>query len=138
MSDMAMKYAACKRAKKMAVGGLVGGQPQAKSSKAADNTAYKDPGAPQLYEFGEGDRIGRIMEKRYSKGGMVANETPPVVDSEPNEFDDLVLRDDLESSYTGANSGDEVGNAALDEDDNDMIVRIMRSRSKKDSMPRPA
>ena len=46
----------------------------------------------------------------------------------PNEFDDLVLRDNLESSYTGADSGDYLG--APDEDDSrlDMISRIMRKR----------
>lgn len=88
---------------------------------------------------GYGDEIvDRIMRKCYSKGGMVANDTPPIADSEEADYDDLALRDDLESSYTGANSGDELGDAQEDEDRHDIVSRIMKSRAKKDRMPRPA
>ncbi len=85
--------------------------------------------------------IDHIMKKRaYSKGGMVANDvgTGQEADKLPNQFDDLVLRDDLESSYTGANSGDELGNAQEDEDRRDIVAMIMKSRKKKDRLPSPA
>jgi len=88
--------------------------------------------------IGGDSAVDRIMAKRYSQGGRVANDTPPLADSEENDFDDLALRDDLESSYTGKNSGDELGNAHTHEQDEDTISRIMRSRAKKDRMPRPA
>jgi hypothetical protein len=97
----------------------------------------------------EMDMVDRIMAKRempsretagaYSRGGMVANEdsgesasTPHrMAKDEPNEFDDLALRDDLESDYTGANSGDEDGSTLNQTDGEDMVDRIMRKRSKK-------
>ncbi len=92
------------------------------------------------------DMISRIMRKRaekYSEGGRVANSDHGVDDEDlagfsPNEFDDLTLRDDLEFSYTGENSGDHLGNEQEDEDRRDIISRIMRSRKLKDKMPRPA
>lgn len=94
----------------------------------------------------EDELIHRIMQhraNRYSRGGMIANESGigklnQMADSKPNMFDDLVLRDDLESSYTGANSGDEIGNEQEDHDRSDIIAKIMASRRKKDRMPRPA
>jgi hypothetical protein len=82
-----------------------------------------------------GDVVDRIM---MSRGGKVANETEDLVDFAPNQFDDLVLRDDLEQSYTGANSGDHLGNMAEDERERDMIAKIMKSRALKGRMPRPA
>lgn len=84
------------------------------------------------------DLVMRIMNKRYSKGGMVANESDEYADEMPNEFDELVLGDDLESTYSGANSGDELGDEQEDEDRKDIVSRIMKSRSKKDRMPNPA
>lgn len=88
----------------------------------------------------DADMIARIMHKRkmYSKGGMVANDTPPIADDMPADYDDLALRDDLESSYDGENSGDMDGNAAMDERDADVVSKIMSSRKKKDRNPRPA
>jgi hypothetical protein len=44
----------------------------------------------------------------------------------------------MEFCYTGANSGDEVGDEQEDEDEHDMVSRIMKSRLKKDRMPHPA
>jgi hypothetical protein len=90
------------------------------------------------------DSIDRIMGKRkkMSEGGMVANggddDLETMADGKPNNFDDLALRDDLESSYTGANSGDERGNAQEDMDRRDAVSRIMRQRKMKQSNPRPA
>lgn len=94
----------------------------------------------------EDDLVSRIMQSRanqYSRGGMIANESgigklSQMADGKPNQFDDLALRDELESAYTGANSGDELGNEQEDHDRNDIVARIMASRRKKDRMPRPA
>jgi hypothetical protein len=85
--------------------------------------------------------VDRIM-KKMSQGGKVANADHGPNDSrlagfDPNEFDDLVLRDDLESSYTGANSGDEIGNTQEDDDRDDIVSRIMKSLNKKDKLPSP-
>jgi hypothetical protein len=98
--------------------------------------------------FQDGGLINRVMAKRkmMSEGGKVANRDQGVstesgdelLDLKGNEFDDLALRDDLESSYTGANSGDELGNDLEDEDRKDIVARILRSRAKRDKLPRPA
>lgn len=108
------------------------------------------------YEDCYDDMVDRIMMKRhgamedysdldrYSEGGKVANQEHGPNDSrlagfDPNEFDDLVLRDDLTSSYgEDDNAGDALGNDQEDEDRDDIISRIMRSRKKKDRMPNPA
>ncbi len=95
----------------------------------------------QSFPEEEHDLVGRIMKQRmkhYSEGGKVANDTPVDADFEDNQFDDLVKDDDLDSSYTGANSGDELGNDQEDEDRHDIISRIMKSRKLKDRMPHPA
>lgn len=81
---------------------------------------------------GDKDLVSRVMSKRMSKGGQVANQEHGYKDSkladfDENEFDDLVLRDDLESEYDAENSGDELGM----DDDEDMVSRVMRSRKKK-------
>lgn len=91
----------------------------------------------------DGDIVDRIMRKgmnKMSKGGMVANQEHGPMDEDladfsKNEFDDLVLRDDLDQSYTGANSGDEIGDGQEDEDRRDIVSRIMKSRKMKDKMP---
>ena len=91
--------------------------------------------------------IAKIMMGRmkgYSEGGKVANEEsgestdePTFAKADGNEFDDLALRDDLEFSDTGANSGDEDDDSEQDHERSDIISRIMRSRSKKDRMSIP-
>ena len=91
----------------------------------------------EMAEHEDNDMIARIMRQRYSEGGRVANETPPEADFAPNEFDDLALRDDLEFSETGANSGDEQGDAREDHDRADIVSRVMASRRKKDKLPNP-
>lgn len=97
-------------------------------------------------ESHEMDMVGRIMkqhQQHFSEGGKVANQDHGPMDSrladfEQNEFDNLSLRDDLESSYTGASSGDELGDEQEDKDRSDIIARIMKSRAKKDRLPNPA
>lgn len=87
------------------------------------------------------DMIGHIMKRRMmmSKGGMVANDTPVEADFEKNDFDDLAMHDHLEDHYTGADSGDELGDHEEDEDRRDVVSQIMRSRRKKmGHNPRPA
>lgn len=92
------------------------------------------------------DMVEKIMMKRMpkdepvymSEGGKVANEDsgesvsdPVYAKANPNEFDDLALRDDLSSSYNAMNSGDEDGSKLnQDDDDEDMTGRIMKKRSK--------
>lgn len=73
----------------------------------------------------------------YSHGGKVANNTHPFEYEfhTPNEFDDLVNRDDLEFHYTGKNSGDYLSDAREDHDRKDMVAKIMKSRAKKDKSP---
>lgn len=102
------------------------------------------------YEDDELGLVGRIMHKRsmdysdldrYSEGGRVANDTGTgqEADKLPNQHDDLVLRDDLESTYgEDDNAGDDLGNGQEDEDRKDIVARIMRSRAKKDRLPSPA
>jgi hypothetical protein len=88
----------------------------------------------------EDDMIEHIMKKRkhYSHGGKVSNEDEPVADSEPAEYDDMEKDDHLEEHYSGKNSDDEDGDEAEDEDRRDVVSMIMKSRKKKDKMPRPA
>ena len=88
--------------------------------------------------------VMRIMmgrAKGYSEGGKVANEEsgestdePTMAKADGNEFDDLALRDDLEFKDTGANSGDMDDDAKENHDRDDIVSRIMKSRSKRDRM----
>lgn len=64
----------------------------------------------------------------FSEGGRVANDVGVAeADKEPAEYDDLVLRDNLED---GAPSGNERGSEALDEEDADIVAKVMKSRKK--------
>lgn len=90
------------------------------------------------HEMAHGGMIERILAKHYSKGGMVANDVEPIADEMSANYDYLSTHDDLEEHLTGANSGDELGDAQEDHDRKDIIARILKSRAKKDRMPRPA
>lgn len=109
----------------------------------------KDMKKPDLYAAGgfvdeeeesgyPEELVSRIMKSRYSEGGQIANDSKVLADFMDAQYDVLPKEDDLESSYTGENSGDEIGNEQEDMDRKDIISRIMKSRSKKDRMPRPA
>jgi hypothetical protein len=115
--------------------------------------AYGGEAGDGMYEDDEQSLVDRIMHQhsddehdldRYSRGGQVANQEHGENNNElagfsPNEFDDLVLRDDLESSYgDDDNSGDAIGNEQEDQDRHDIVARILRSQKKKDKLPRPA
>lgn len=83
------------------------------------------------------DMVSKVLGERMSKGGMIANDEEVHADEMPNEFDDLVLRDDLELSYDGANSGDELGDTDEDKKHNQMVAMAMMKRRKQHN-PRPA
>lgn len=95
--------------------------------------------AHKVDDMMDDDIVDRVMEKRQklSEGGIVANKTEVEADFDPAEFDDLVLRDDLELDNSGATSGDELGNAQEDEDRRDIVAKVMRKRMKQTN-PRPA
>lgn len=84
--------------------------------------------------MGDDDLVMRIMKKRYAQGGAVE----PVADFEPNDFDEMDLEPAEHFHETGANSGDEDGDEAEDDDRKDIVSKIMKSRKKKDKLPRPA
>lgn len=150
--SMAMKYAMQKRSKKMGAPcdehgemgcGMCHGGKMAEGGFVEDEEASGYQAMPEPDEDDDGDDDGsngivdRIM-KRFAKGGAVANDTPPEADFEENDFDVLPEMEDTEADETGANSGDEMGDKQEDEDRHDIVGRIMKSRSKKDRMPRPA
>jgi hypothetical protein len=127
--SLAISYNMKKKARKMAEGGVI--QP----------IDAPEPGHEPLpaEDHESDDMVSRVMKKRmYSKGGMIANEDSgesasspdEMAKDQPNEFDDLALRDDLSFSYTDENSGDEHG-SKLNQEEDDMISRIMRKRSMK-------
>lgn len=83
------------------------------------------------------DMVGRIMKKRqhmYSKGGMVSNDDHPFEYEfeTPDQFDDLVLDDHLESKGTDNERGNMYGS-----DHKDPVATVMMKR-KKQHNPRPA
>ena len=96
----------------------------------------------QMDDMDHDDVVDSIMRERYSEGGRVANggddDWENLADFKPNEFDDLALRDGLESDNSGDADGDFLGDTREDEDRHDIVAQIMRSRSKRDRMPRPA
>lgn len=136
---MALKYGMQKR---MAKGGQVcemhgtHGCMMCHGGKMAEGGDVGDASMPKEDDGSDGI-VDRIM-KRFAKGGAVEQETPPIADGEEAQYDDIVDMEDTEADETGANSGDEIGDAAEDEDERDIVKRIMKSRGKKDKMPRPA
>lgn len=114
------------------------------TGKRPKNEIYDEEISDKEIDDAEGDDddlVSKIMKKRakpMSKGGQVANEAGPIVDSMPAEYDDLVKDDHLAFHETGANSGDELGDAQEDMDRRDIVSMIMKSRKKKDHLPRPA
>lgn len=143
MRDFATAHAMRKRMKKMCSGGKMMADGGFVSKEEAEYDPVEQP-MPKMNEAAEHedmDMIKRIMAQHFSKGGQVANDVGVAeADELPAEYDDLVLRDNdmSDADYTAANSGDEHGNAAMDERNDDLIARIMASRRKKDRLPRPA
>lgn len=105
-----------------------------KSCKAC---GYAEGGLVNPMPEDDGDIVGSLMAKR--SGGPVANDTEAFSpDSEPSQYDEMVKDDDLEMSYDAKDSGDEDGNEALDDEDEDVVDSVMKSRKKKDKNPKPA
>jgi len=76
------------------------------------------------------DMVGRICQNRYSKGGQVANDVGVAeADKLPAEYDELVLTGGLPDDDSGA--GNEIGNEAVAEEDEDVVSKILSSRKKK-------
>ena len=120
--NFAIAYNMAKKAgpKKMAEGGCTGceaGCPGC-SPKASSGT-------------GSLDLVGRIMSaKGYSKGS--AGKEEPVADFEADDFDASEGEETGVEPETAASSGDEIGDPKEEARENDdMVLRIMRSRSKK-------
>jgi hypothetical protein len=153
--SMAIAYAMKKRAKQMGYGGMAkggmckhgemncemchGGM-MAEGGMAHAEDDYDPMEKPRskrndAAEMEDDDMVDRIMRKRMSEGGRVANDDEVTADFEPNEFDDLVKDDHLEAHYPGS---EELGDEQEDMDRHDIVSRIMRSRMKKDRNPRPA
>lgn len=123
-------------------------------SKLEEMQSMPDPKLKGLAEGGEvgeqsplskgdmyDDLVDRIMmHKSYSEGGKVSNDVGDgeIADEKENQFDDLVLDDDMEFNYTGDNSGDHIGDEQEDDDRRDIVSKIMKSNRKKDRNPRPA
>lgn len=153
MASLAVAYSLNKKRKKMAEGGKVKPAPspspapnivdadKAKDFRKSFSSAFAK-GGKVVDEKAEGGAVG-CPSCGYSEGGKIANQEHGENNNElagfsPNEFDDLVLRDDLESDSDGANNGDELGNEQEDSDRKDIVSKIMASRKKKDKNPRPA
>lgn len=108
--------------------------------EASPGNCYEHPVENQS-EGPEDDMVGRIMKKmqqHFSEGGKVSNDDhmEDLADFDENDFD-VMPEDDLEEHYTGANSGDHLGNEQEDHDREDIVSRIMKSRKKKDKLPNP-
>lgn len=143
--SIAIAYNTAKRAQSKAMGGSCdascGEQCTVHPKAYADGGEADSPEMQPTPVLGSGDKddmVGRVMAKRMSKGGEVANGPGEKAAEEMDDFDDLSKDDTLEFSYTGENSGDELGDAQEDDDRKDIVSRIMRSRAKKDRNPRPA
>lgn len=145
--SFAAAYAAKKHMKKMAKGGAVeddgASMPVSTDGMNEKCAPHGKMGCGMCHggamakggEVGSGfsdDMVDRIMKHRYAKGGEVS------ADEEPNDFDVMDKEEVPDFHETGANSGDELGNEHEDEDERDVVSRIMKSRYKKDKMPRPA
>lgn len=118
-----------------------GSQGSSQDNESQREEMYEHAVENQGFPEDEEDLVSRIMrqhQEHYSEGGKVANDSEPMADDEDAQYDDLVKDDDLEEHYTGANSGDELGDQELEDEMHDIISRIMRSRAKKDRNPVPA
>lgn len=132
--SMAMKYGLMKR-QKMAEGGMACAGAECPGCEKCKGGMMMAEGGEVKEDDGSEGIVDRIM-KRFAKGGDVGE---PVADFEKNDFDYLDQADPgADADDTGASSGDEIGDEQEDEDRDDVVGRIMKSRAKKDRMPRPA
>ena len=125
--SMAVKYGMMKRAQ----GGECEGEGcQSPRCMAHGGMVGSEPSADE--EFG--DLVSRVMAKRLSQGGMVANDTSIEAPLEENEFDLLVKDGGLSHGELGSN---EHGDESVDDESDDVVSRVMKKR-KKDHNPSPA
>lgn len=155
--SLAIAYAMKKKSKKMAHGGMMEDEARRKAQYSMDgNEAHievpmtHEESSHRMSDFedktmgndDDADMITRIMHKRkmMAEGGpVVADEMGEQSDDHSADFDYLSIGDlDDSTTNSGAADGDELGNHVEDEDRRDIVSRIMKSRSKKDRMPKPA
>ena len=127
MKDFALAYSLMKRKK---------AQPELEHE-----TPHEQEEHEEVMPHGKRDLVDRVMEKHFSKGGVVANDgeddLDEMADGRDNEFDVMPIEDELEDHETGANSGDELGDKEQDKDRHDPVMRAM-VKYKKQRNPRPA
>ncbi len=75
------------------------------------------------------DLVGKIMAGRKSPGSIANDVGVAEADKLPAEYDELVLSGGLGEDESGP--GNEMGNEALEEEDSDVVSKIMSSRRKK-------
>lgn len=148
MKNMALAYGMKKKMMK-AKGGMVNTHDMPEASVKSEMTVEPDPidhaaseaAKKELYvdheegiNYAKGGCVDRIMAKRkaMAEGGVVANDT--VKHDELDQYDDLVLDDNLESHITG---DQEMSTPGEEMRRSDMVARIMASRKKKDRLPNP-
>ena len=140
--SLAIAYAMKRKAKKMAHGGMVH-EDEMESGYESEPEVH-DP--EMQHDDMDADLVDRIMRKRVKmmpEGGVVADEgmgDPMEHADQDSAYYDYLSSGDLDDHTTnsGAADGDFLGNEREDEDRHDIVSRIMRSRAKKDRMPRPA
>lgn len=146
--SMAIAFNMKKKAKCMADGGEVKtinssiGSPFGEAS--ADEMSASNKQAPKLTpeEMASNKAmVDKIMAKRkaddqsYSEGGVVANSPHDDMAENTDEYDDLVLDDDLEAHIP--EDFNEHGDPEEELRRKDTVSRIMRSRALKDKLPNP-
>lgn len=129
-SDLVMAHAVKKRARmKPEPKGLAEGGPVDEAT-----SVRPDKGFGKIIMTGQahgGDIADRALSKRcYSEGGKIANEDSgestdedSMAKADPNEFDDLALRDDLSADLKPDGHGSD-----LNQDD--FVEKILRKRAK--------
>lgn len=154
-NSLAIAYAMKRKSKKMANGGMMEDEARRKAQYSIDGSEahIMSPMTPEEsdkrmneYEDHSDDSlIHRIMRKRnaMAHGGIIADEGMGEPSSHPDQSladYDYLSSGDLDDSSTnsGAADGDFLGNSQEDEDRKDMVKKIMRQRSMKQSNPRPA
>lgn len=142
---LAIAYSMKRKAQKKALGGEVIEHEEHKPEHE-DEMHYGEPKkvrvaaehAKSVHHAHGGDVVGRIMAKKYSKGGVVADEGDAIAedqaDQHAREYDYLVEEGGLES--TQHDFGDELGDEREEHDRHDIVSRIMHSMGKKDKMPK--
>ncbi len=87
--------------------------------RMASGGYVKPPPPPPIVSKEEADKFKKGAG--FSHGGQIANDTDFTADTLPNEFDDLVLRDDEEmEGYSDESSGDD-----------DLVDKALKRRKKK-------